>query len=66
MPRSAALQAKLSNELGGRTPIIRRADLGAQGRLLSHHGWAVRSAQEAEQFCASLKAAGGQCIVQTN
>jgi len=61
-----SLQAKFPNELGGRSPIIRRADLGTKGVYYRTMVGPFASSQEASQFCASFKAAGGQCVVPTN
>jgi hypothetical protein len=58
-----SLQAKFPNELGGREPIIRRADLGSKGVFFRTMVGPFASAQEASQFCTSYKSAGGQCIV---
>jgi hypothetical protein len=61
-----SLQAKFPTELGGRQPIIRRADLGSKGVFYRTLIGPFASAQEASQFCANYKAAGGQCVVPTN
>lgn len=61
-----SLQAKFPNELGGRQPIIRRADLGSKGVFYRTVVGPFASAHEASQFCASYKAAGGQCVVPAN
>jgi hypothetical protein len=61
-----SLQAKFPNELGGRKAIIRRADLGNKGVYYRANVGPFESAQEASRFCASYKAAGGQCIVPSN
>ena len=61
-----SLQAKFPDELAGRSPIIRRADLGAKGVFYRAMVGPFASAQEANQFCASFKAAGGNCIVPSN
>ncbi len=61
-----ALQAKFPNELGNRQVIIRRADLGSKGVVYRTNVGPFGTAQEAQRFCASYKAAGGQCIVPTN
>ena len=61
-----SLQAKFPTELGGRQPIIRRADLGAKGVFYRTLVGPFASAQDASQFCANYKAAGGQCVVPTN
>jgi len=60
------LQAKFPNELGDLQPIIRRADLGSKGVFYRTLVGPFASAQEASQFCASYKAAGGQCVVPNN
>jgi hypothetical protein len=61
-----SLQAKFPNELGGRQSIIRRADLGTKGVFYRTMVGPFGSAQEANQFCASYKAAGGTCVVPNN
>jgi cell division septation protein DedD len=58
-----SLQAKFPNELGDRQPVIRRADLGKKGVFYRTAVGPFASAHEASQFCASYKAAGGQCVV---
>jgi cell division septation protein DedD len=60
------LQAKYPNQLGGRTPIIRRADLGAKGIFFRAMVGPFASADQASELCSNLKAAGGSCIVQKN
>jgi hypothetical protein len=61
-----ALQAKYPDVLGGKQPIIRRADLGAKGIYYRALVGPFASAEEAASMCSSLKAAGGSCIVQKN
>jgi hypothetical protein len=61
-----SLQAKFPSELGSRQPLIRRADLGSKGVFYRTMVGPFASAQEASQFCASYKAAGGQCVVPNN
>jgi cell division septation protein DedD len=61
-----SLQAKFSNELSGLQPVIRRADLGSKGVFYRTMVGPFASAQEAGQFCANYKAAGGQCVVPNN
>ena len=61
-----SLQAKFPNELGGRQPIVRRADLGSKGVFYRTMVGPFASAQDANQFCASYKAAGGHCVVPTH
>jgi len=60
------LQAKYPNLLGGRTPTIRRADLGAKGIYYRTTVGPFASADEATELCSNLKAAGGSCLVQKN
>jgi cell division septation protein DedD len=61
-----ALQAKFPNQLGGREPLVRRADLGAKGTYYRALVGPFASAEEAAGMCSSLKAAGGNCLVQRN
>jgi cell division septation protein DedD len=61
-----SLQAKFPNELSGLQPVIRRADLGSKGIFYRTMVGPFASAHEAVQFCASYKAAGGQCVVPNN
>jgi SPOR domain len=60
------LQAKYPDLLGGRTPIIRRADLGAKGIFFRTMVGPFSSADQATELCSNLKAAGGSCLVQKN
>jgi len=60
------LQAKYPDVLGGRTPIIRRADLGAKGIFFRAMVGPFASADQATDLCSKLKAAGGNCLVQKN
>jgi hypothetical protein len=59
-----ALRAKYPNQLRGRQPIVRRADLGAKGVYYRAFVGPFASMEQAAGMCASLKAAGGNCIVQ--
>ena len=61
-----ALQAKYPNLLGGREPIVRRADLGEKGIYYRAMVGPFASRDQATDLCANLKAAGGSCIVQKN
>jgi hypothetical protein len=61
-----SLQARFPNKLSGLQPIIRRADLGSKGVFYRTLVGPFASAQEARQFCANYKAAGGQCLVPNN
>jgi hypothetical protein len=60
------LQAKYPSVLGGREPIIRRADLGAKGIYFRAMVGPFTSSDQASELCSNLKAAGGSCIVQKN
>ena len=61
-----ALQGKYPSVLGSRSPVIKRADLGDKGVYYRAMVGPFGSPDEASQFCSSLKAAGGQCVVQRN
>ncbi len=61
-----SLQARYPNQLGGREPILRRADLGSTGVYYRALVGPFASMEEAAGVCSSLKAAGGNCIVQRN
>jgi cell division protein FtsN len=61
-----SLQEKFPTHFGGRTAIVRRADLGAKGIYYRVVMGPFAGAGEADQFCSSFKAAGGQCIIQRN
>ncbi len=61
-----ALQGRFPDQLNGREPIIRRADLGEKGTFFRAYVGPFASPEEAAQLCSGLKAAGGNCIVQRN
>jgi hypothetical protein len=61
-----SLQAKFPDQLGSRQPSIHRVDLGAKGTYYRAMVGPFANAGEAGQLCSSLKAAGGQCLVQKN
>jgi len=61
-----ALQVKYQSILGGRQPIIRRADLGDKGVFFRAQVGPFATSDLASQFCESLKSAGGKCIIQRN
>lgn len=61
-----ALQARFPNQLASREPIIRRADLGDKGTYFRALVGPFSSSEQAAEFCSSLKAAGGQCLIQRN
>lgn len=60
------LQAKFPNQLGGRQPVIHKVDLGAKGTYYRAMVGPFASSNEAVELCSSLKAAGGQCLIQRN
>jgi cell division septation protein DedD len=61
-----ALQAKYPGVLADRQVMIRRADLGEKGIYYRAQVGPFGSSEQASEFCSSLKAAGGQCVVQRN
>jgi hypothetical protein len=61
-----ALQAKFPSQLGSRQPLVHKADLGAKGTYYRAMVGPFANANEAAELCSSLKAAGGQCLVQRN
>lgn len=60
------LQNKYASQLGGKPHFIYRVDLGAKGTYYRAMIGPYASANEATEICSSLKAAGGQCIIQRN
>jgi hypothetical protein len=60
------LQGKFPSVLGSRSPLIKRADLGAKGVYYRAMVGPFGSSEEASHFCGSLKSAGGQCVIQRN
>jgi cell division septation protein DedD len=60
------LQSKYPGVLGGRSPLIRRVDLGEKGIVYRAQVGPFDTVDQARQLCGSLKAAGGHCIVQRN
>jgi hypothetical protein len=61
-----ALQAKYPTQLGGHQSTVRRADLGSKGVYYRALVGPFASMEQAAGLCSSLKAAGGNCIVQRN
>lgn len=61
-----SLAAKFPGQLGGKQPLIHRVDLGAKGIYFRAMVGPFGNANEAGELCSSLKAAGGQCLVQRN
>lgn len=59
------LQTKFPAVLGSRAPIVKRVD-GNDGVLYRAMVGPFSTADEAFDLCESLKAAGGECIVQRN
>jgi len=61
-----SIQARYPDQLGGHSPIVRRADLGSKGVFYRTMVGPFGSQDEATRFCSNLKAAGGTCIIQRN
>ena len=61
-----ALRAKFPNQLSGREPIVRRTDLGAKGIYYRAMVGPFASLEKAAGMCRTLKAAGGNCLIQRN
>lgn len=61
-----ALQAKYKDVLASRKATIRRADLGDKGVYYRAQIGPFDTSDQANEFCRSLKAAGGQCAVMKN
>jgi hypothetical protein len=59
-----ALAGKYAAQLGGKPHFIHRVDLGAKGTYYRALVGPYASGNEATEVCSSLKAAGGQCIIQ--
>ena len=60
------LQTKFPKQLGKRQPIVRRTDLGAKGIYYRAMVGPFASMEDATRMCSTLKAAGGNCLVQRN
>ena len=60
------LQASTGGLLANHAPAVVRADLGAKGIVYRVQVGPFPSQDDANQLCAVLKVAGGQCIVQKN
>ena len=61
-----ALQARYPNVFSGRSAVVRRADLGSRGVYYRSMVGPFATTEQAAQFCGSLRAAGGQCIIHRN
>jgi SPOR domain len=60
------LQSRYPDVLGGRSPLIRRVELGEKGIFYRAQIGPFDTAEKAKQLCARLKSAGGHCMVQKN
>ena len=60
------LQAKFPTQLGGRQMQVHKVELGDKGTYYRAMVGPFASANEAAELCTSLKAAGGQCLIQRN
>src|SRR5262249_29551766 len=61
-----SLQGKFPTQLGGREPVIHKADLGAKGTYYRAMIGPFASSGEAIELCTSIKSAGGSCLIQRN
>ena len=59
------VKAKFPDIFGARQAVIRRADLGSKG-IYYRAQIGPLSAEQANEMCSNLRAAGGQCLVQRN
>jgi hypothetical protein len=61
-----SIKSKYSSVLGDRQPVIRRAELAGRGTYYRAMVGPFSTRDQAIQLCSSLKAAGGDCVVQAN
>lgn len=61
-----ALQQRYGTVLGGQQASIRRVDLGERGVFYRAQVGPFSSRAQASEICQSLKAAGGECVIQRN
>ncbi|MCX5519616.1 SPOR domain-containing protein [Kaistia defluvii] len=61
-----AMQRKYPSVFGSQEPNVVRADLGAKGIYYRARVGPMATRDQAVSFCESLRAAGGDCIVQKN
>jgi hypothetical protein len=61
-----SVQSRYSSVLGDRQMVIRRAELAGKGTYYRAMVGPFSSRDQAVQLCSSLKAAGGDCVVQSN
>jgi hypothetical protein len=60
------IKSKYSSVLGDRQAVIKRAELAGKGTYFRAMVGPFTTRDQAIQLCSSLKAAGGDCVVQTN
>jgi hypothetical protein len=60
------LQQRYSSVLGGQQAQIRRVDLGERGVFYRAQVGPFTTRAQASEVCQSLKAAGGECVIQRN
>jgi hypothetical protein len=60
------LQSRFASILGGQQATIRRADLGERGVFYRAQLGPYTTRVQASEICQSLKAAGGECVIQRN
>jgi len=61
-----ALQQRYGTVLAGQQATIRRVDLGERGVFYRAQVGPFTSRAQASEVCQSLKAAGGECVIQRN
>lgn len=61
-----AMQDKYPSVLSNRQVLVKKKDLGAKGIYYGTQVGPFAAREEAVQLCESLKAAGGNCLVQKN
>jgi cell division septation protein DedD len=60
------LQSRYPDVLGGRSPLIRRVEVGGKGIFYRAQIGPFDTAEKAKHLCARLKSAGGHCMIQKN
>ena len=61
-----SIQSKFSSLLSDHQAVIKRAELGDKGTYYRAMVGPFSTREQAIQLCGSLKAAGGDCVVQSN
>jgi cell division septation protein DedD len=61
-----SLQQRYSSVLGAQQATIRRVDLGERGVFYRAQVGPFSTRAQASEVCQSLKAAGGECVIQRN